>query len=129
MTYVVDTHSLVWFLEGDARLSSAARAALTDPSVQIVIPTMVLVEIVFLYSRHRITTALPAAFAHISAAPNCKIHPLDETVTQHIPTSLTIHDAIIVATAIVYRDVLGERTAIITKDAQIAASGVVAVIW
>jgi PIN domain nuclease of toxin-antitoxin system len=129
MTHVVDTHSLVWFLEADPRLSPAARTALSDPTIQVIIPAMVLVEILFLYSRHRIALNLTAALARISSTPNCKIHPLDETVAQHIPTSLNIHDAIIVATALVYRDLLGENTSVITKDAQIIASGLIQVIW
>lgn len=54
MIYVVDTHAVVWFLEGDSRLSKAARDALNDANIQLVMPTIVLAEIVFLYARHRI---------------------------------------------------------------------------
>ena len=42
---------------------------------------------------------------------------------------LDIHDAIIVATAKVFRDVLGEEVRIITKNAQIAASGLIPIVW
>jgi PIN domain nuclease of toxin-antitoxin system len=129
MTYIVDTHPFVWFLENDPRLSSAARNCLQDPAAKLVLPTMVLVEIAFLSARRRITADLPIVYAHLASAPNCKVHPLDEVVVQHVPTTLNIHDAIIVATAIVHRDVMGETTAILTKDAQIAASGLVQVIW
>ena len=128
MTHIPDTHTLVWFLEANPRLTPAALAALSDPGVQVVIPAMVLVELLFLYSRRRIALGLPAVLSHISRASNCKIHPLDETVVQQIPTSLNIHDAIIVATALVYRDVLDEKTSVITKDARIIASGLIPVI-
>jgi len=30
MVYIVDTHALVWFLEGNKRLSETARALLSD---------------------------------------------------------------------------------------------------
>jgi len=39
-------------------------------------------------------------------AVNCVLYPLDEQVAMRIPPWLNIHDAIIVATALVYRDML-----------------------
>lgn len=48
MTYVVDTHALIWHLEAGPRLSEAARKILTDPQSQLVIPTIVLAEMAFL---------------------------------------------------------------------------------
>jgi len=129
MIYVVDTHAIVWFLEGDARLSKAAYNALINIDAQLVIPTIVLAEITFLYAKHRVTIGLAEVIAYITSAENCVIYPLDETVIDHIPTSLDIHDAIIVATALVFRDVLEENTAVITKDGKIGTSGLVNVIW
>jgi len=129
MTYIVDTHAIVWFLEGDTRLSKAAYNALSDINAQLVVPTMVLVEITFLYAKHRITISLAEVLTYITSAENCVIYPLDETVVDHIPTSLDIHDAIIVATALIFRDVLEENTAVITKDGKIGTSGLVNVIW
>jgi PIN domain nuclease of toxin-antitoxin system len=129
MTYVVDTHALVWFLEGSLRLSVAARTALSDTAAQVVVPTIVLAEITFLYARHRIAIDLPHVLAHIASAANCLAYPLDGAVVECLPTTLNIHDAIIVATALVFQDVLSERTAVVTKDADITASGLVEVLW
>lgn len=58
-----------------------------------------------------------------------KTHHVDESVVTHLPTILNIHDAIIVATAIVFRDVVGEPTALVTCDEQIRKSGLIEVIW
>ena len=129
MTYVVDTHALVWFLEGSSRLSTAAQNALIDTTAQVVIPTIVLAEITFLYARHRITIDLPHVLAHMASAANCLVYPLDGAVVERLPTTLNIHDAIIVATALVFRDVLSERTAVVTKDADITTSGLINVLW
>jgi PIN domain nuclease of toxin-antitoxin system len=129
MTYVTDTHPLVWLLANSSRLSPTARGLYHDPNVRIVIPTIVLVEIRFLYSRGRITVDLPTALAQISNAGNCLIHSLDERVVDLLPTSLDIHDAIIVGTALIYRDLLGEATALITRDAEITSSGLISVVW
>jgi PIN domain nuclease of toxin-antitoxin system len=129
MTYVVDTHALIWFLEGSSRLSMAAQNALIDRTVQVVVPTIVLSEITFLYARHRIAIDLPHVLAHMASAANCLVYPLDGAVVERLPTTLNIHDAIIVATALVFRDVLSENTAVVTKDADITASGLINVLW
>jgi PIN domain nuclease of toxin-antitoxin system len=122
-------HALVWFLESSPRLSTAAQNALTDRTTQVVVPTIVLAEITFLYARQRITIDLPHVLTHIASAANCLVYPLDGTVVERLPTTLNIHDAVIVATALVFRDVLHESTAVVTQDADITASGLIAVLW
>jgi hypothetical protein len=106
-----------------------ARSAFRDTSAQIVIPTIVLVEIKFLYSRSRITVDLPTTLAYIAARANGQIYSLDERVVDRLPTTLDIHDAIIVGTALVYRDLLSQQVALITRDTAITASGLVPVVW
>jgi PIN domain nuclease of toxin-antitoxin system len=129
VTYVTDTHPLVWFLDASLRLSQTARDALRDPTVQIVIPAIVLAEVKFLHGRSRIRVDLPTLLAHAAASSNLRIHPLDETVAERLPTTLNIHDGLIVATALTLRDVLGETVAVITRDAEITACGLVPAIW
>ena len=129
MVYVVDTHSFVWFLEDNPRLGAQAKTILSDPSARLVIPTIVLAEIVFLYARKRIGVDVQSVLSHVVRSVNCVIYPLDQTVVEFLPTELDIHDAIIVATAKVFRDVLGEEVRIITKNAQIAASGLIPIVW
>jgi PIN domain nuclease of toxin-antitoxin system len=34
MKYVIDTHALIWFLEGNSRLGENAKNVLTDPNSQ-----------------------------------------------------------------------------------------------
>jgi PIN domain nuclease of toxin-antitoxin system len=127
--YIVDTHSLIWLLETNPRLSPKAREVLKDRGARMIIPTIVLAEIAFLAARRRVVVDLPQVFAHVAGATNCFIHPFDEAVLGHLPTTLEIHDGIIVATALMFRDMLGEATAVITKDHEITESGLVDVIW
>ncbi|MBM4032792.1 MAG: type II toxin-antitoxin system VapC family toxin [Planctomycetes bacterium] len=129
MTYVVDTHALVWFLEKNRRLSPAARAAMKDPTAELVIPTIALAEIAHLYPRKRIRVDLSGVFTHVAAASNCIIYPLDEAVVERLPAALSIHDAIITATALVLREALDPDTSVITRDAEIRTSGLVRVVW
>src|SRR5688572_28068790 len=123
MIYVPDTHALVWFLEDDPRLSPAADVALQDPTVNFVVPTIVLVEIQFLYAKQRTTIDLETVYRELLNTPNFAVHSLDEEIVALIPTDLNIHDSIIVATALYYRDIRQEPTALITKDGPITNSG------
>jgi PIN domain nuclease of toxin-antitoxin system len=129
MTYVTDTHPLIWFLDRNQRLSPGAGQAFSDPSARIAVPTIVLVEIKFLFSRNRVTIDLPTTLHYVANTANCTIAPMDERVVDRLPTTLNIHDAIIVGTALVHRDVLGDQVALITRDAEITASGLLQVIW
>jgi PIN domain nuclease of toxin-antitoxin system len=129
MVYVIDTHSLIWFLEGSRRLPSKAKALLLDDNHFKVIPSIVLAEMFYLYSKHRIVTHVKRASEMIQASRNCIVYPLDENVIEKLSPELDIHDGIICATALVYRDVLGHDVAVITKDETIAEKGLVKTVW
>ncbi len=129
MVHIVDSHALIWFLEGDERLGANAKAILTDPDARLVLPTIVLAEIAYLYGRKRIKTNVGKILADVASADNCIVYPLDERVVERLPEGLELHDAIVVATAIVYRDVLGEQVVIVTKDRSITGSGLAPLIW
>ena len=129
MIYVVDTHPLVWFLEGSPKLSEDVREILSSPDTQIVIPMIVLAEIVYLYDKKRITTATEEVKDLVGQCENCTLYPLDESVIEKIPTGLDIHDGLIVATALVFQEDLGEEVTVLTKDREITESNVVRVKW
>src|SRR5438876_9357797 len=102
MIYVTDTHPLIWLLGDNARLSAVARNAFDDPDARVVIPTIVLAEIKHLFARGRIAVNLESVLAHVAGGSDCTIYSLDETVVARLPTSLDIHDAVIVGTARVH---------------------------
>ena len=129
MTYVLDTHPIVWFLEGSGRLSTQAGTILRDPSHRFILPTIVLVEITYLYTKGRIAVDIAVVQQRLVAAVNCVLYPLDAQVAMRIPTGLNIHDAIIVATALVYRDILHEPVAVITKNGEITRAGLINTVW
>lgn len=128
MTYVIDTHTLIWFAEGNSRLSATAKTALTDISVQIIVP-IVLVEARYLFAAKRIKISLAELYQEVLNFANCAIYPLDEEVVDRIPENLNIHDAIITATALVYRDVIGHQVKLVTKDGRIRDSRLIDVLW
>ena len=56
--YVADTHALIWYLENSPRLGSQARVAFDAcdrGEIQIYVPTICLVEIVYLMEKGRIS--------------------------------------------------------------------------
>ena len=129
MICIVDTHALVWFLEGNKRLSAVAQAALADPHNQLVLPTLVLAEANHLYSRKRISVSASRMLSEVANAENCTVYPLDENVAMRVSGELDIHDAIIVATALVYRELSTDTVVVVTRDEAIIRSGLVQTIW
>ena len=125
MTYVLDTPTLVWYISNDPRLSPQAQTIMDNPLSEFVIPTMVLVEVQFLNAKKRFATDLSTVYTDFIEAKNCTVHPLDEEVVSQIPTGLDIHDSVITATALVYRDVFQQPVTLITKDGKITQSGLI----
>lgn len=129
MIYVPDTHAIVWFLDKDPRLSPVAKNTLANSNTVLIVPTMVLVEITHLYGRGRINISPATVEQKILKSINCSVHALDEEVVGKIPASLDIHDAIIVATALVLRDIRQLPVTLITKDTKITQSGLIQTLW
>lgn len=81
MKYVIDTHALIWFLEGNSRLGANANAILSNPDSQLVIPATTLAEAVWIVERGR--TSIPSAknlLSAVEADPRVVIYPLDKDV-------------------------------------------------
>ncbi len=103
--YTTDTHPLVWHLRRSRRLSAKAQACFQAADLgqaQIIIPTMVLVEVMYLAEHNRITTQLNEVLTLVRTSTNYLIAPLDEaivTVAQTLPITVELHDRLIAATA------------------------------
>ena len=128
--HIVDTHALVWFLEKSSKLGKDARKALIDPDSIIVIPSIVLAEIRFLFAKEKVRASLDHVFNVIRDNPGCIIHPLDTDIVIIMPTTLEIHDAIITGTALFFENKFDpEDVVVITKDKEIIESRLVKTVW
>ena len=61
---VVDTHTIVWYLSNDPRLSAKAIAALDQATIEgdpIHVPSVCLVELTYLVEKGRLRTAAPTS--------------------------------------------------------------------
>jgi len=67
--------------------------------------------------------------SEVANAENCTVYPLDENVAMRVSGELDIHDAIIVATALVYRELSTDTVVVVTRDEAIIRSGLVQTIW
>lgn len=128
-TVVVDTHALVWYIDGDKRLSKAAEASLDDPTASLIIPTIVLAEVRHLFAKRRIPVSFGDVVDAIEADPRCVVYPFDFACVQALDERLDLHDGIIAATTVVFRDSVDPSTALVTRDSAMRAAGIVATVW
>ncbi len=131
--FVTDTHPLLWHILSEGRLSEAAQAVFTEADTglhQILIPSIVLVEAIYLAEKKRIDmAALDHLFFMLDLAPdNYGVIPLDIGVVRTLRSIdreklPEMPDRVIAATA----KYLG--LTLVTGDSDIAASGAVNVLW
>lgn len=131
--YVTDTHALVWHLQASPKLSQTGQAIFNDADRgvnEITVPSIVLVELVFLAERKRIDRALVArAFNALEPSSiNYRIAPLDLPIVRTMqdigPDKIPeMPDRIIAATA----KHLG--ISLITRDKAISYSRLVNTVW
>jgi len=127
--YVLDTHALVWYLDNDERLSRRVRKILEKEDVVLVIPTIVLAEIKYLFSKKRIGLSFTRVNDALRQDYRVRIHPFDFSCVEALNTEFDLHDGMIVATAMLFRDNFNKNTAIVTKDEKIRKSGIIKTIW
>ena len=53
---------------------------------------------------------------------------MDEDVVERMPEGLNIHDALIVATGLVYKNILGQDVIMLTEDEEIIKTAVLPVV-
>lgn len=132
-TYVTDTHALLWHLVGSDRLSARVRSIFRQADVNeshIIVPTIVLVEIVYLIEKARIPDEIIEKLIELleTSASNYRLSPIRPATMRSmrtIPYAMIpdMPDRIIAATA----KELG--LPLITKDQKILSANVVTVIW
>lgn len=131
--YVTDTHSLLWYLSGNRRLSKKATDIFNNAdegNVQIYIPAIVLVEIVYIMEKAKIPKkSINLVIDLLDSSPSnyllCQITPRTIHALQSLQRSLVpdMPDRIIAATAFEL------RLPLITKDKMIIKSKLIKTIW
>ncbi len=129
MIYLVDTHALVWYLNGDAHLGSYAKEIFEKAEkgeVTLVITTISLLELLFICKKKNSILQFKEIIHKLSISINYVIYDLDLQVVMaciDLNNIDEMHDRIITATS----RLMGAP--IITCDRSIRESGYVKVLW
>ena len=127
--YLADTHSLLWYFTRPDLLGEAAQSALDDVAAKnadLIVPVIVLMELIFVIEKRSLRVDFERILDHLQSSPNVRIlnlsleRALDCLSLKAIPE---MHDRLIVAEAIASDAIL------ITRDKEISASGLVAIVW
>jgi PIN domain nuclease of toxin-antitoxin system len=130
--YVVDTHALLWHMQGDSKLGRAAKAILDDPKSELYLPSIALAEACWIVEIGR--TTIPSVndlLTVVDADPRIKIVPLDrDVINETLPLNAIseMHDRQIVATSL-FLQRRGHTVVLLTKDANIIASKLINIVW
>lgn len=130
--FILDTHALIWYLEGNPKLGHHAKVVINDPSSEMVLPLIALAEAVDIVSKGR--TSLPNVvdlLDDVRNEPRIEIVPLTlDILEQSLLATLVpeMHDRLITATGL-HLQTLGYTVSILTKDPHIVSSGLLTVVW
>jgi len=126
-TYVADAHTFAAYLADSlpSRSDRIFRASEEEECI-IVIPTIALAELIYVFEKTRTESKIWDMFEKLDRSPNISTHMLDEEVLQTVPDIKLdeLHDRIIVATCEIVK-----AKELITKDEEIKRSGLVKTVW
>ena len=134
MKYIVDTHTLIWFVQQDKRLGTSARQALSEPDGELLLPAVCYGEACWIIEHSRTNIPSAAALkASLDVDSRFVICPLDRAVVERsqgldLIVINEMHDRQIMATALVLMDA-GETVVLLTRDANMTASSLVPILW
>jgi PIN domain nuclease of toxin-antitoxin system len=130
--FIVDTHAIIWFLEGNRKLGPKAKVVLDDPESHLILPIIALAEAVDIVEKGR--TKIPSTetlLSDILDDPRIEIFPfrLEALLVSRSASSVPeMHDRLIVATGLLLKS-QGNNVSILTKDESVVASGLLPIIW
>ena len=123
MKYIVDTHIIVWYITKSTKLKDNIIKILENPKNELIIPIIVLAEIKYLIARKRIIIDYKKFINTIVEMENIIIYNIDINVIEKLPLSLNIHDGLIVATGLVFKELFNAEVRILTIDEKIINFG------
>lgn len=131
---ILDTHALIWYLEGNPRLSHRAKKTLSQADCEMVLSVIALAEAAYLIEKSRI--AIPSIsdlLTDIKEDDRIEIYPLTMEIFERSLSSDTLripelHDRFIVSTGLYLQDI-GHSVSIVSKDQTITDVGILPVIW
>lgn len=124
MRFIVDTHTLIWWIEKNSRLSATADAILTSPTSQLIIPVIVLCEFYYYLKKTKQTEAYPTVYRKLEQDTRMTLEPLAADLVAAIPDGLEMHDGLIAALCLA-----SEGSVILSQDLSLRQWGGRRVVW
>ena len=130
--HVLDAHILIWFLEGNGRLSRDAQAILDDRDSRLIVPVTALAEACMAVERGRTRlTSYAKLLSAVTGDPRVELLALDGEIVSDA-ASLTaladLHDRFLVASVRVLMRRTGTAIVLLTNDREIVSSRLVDVL-
>jgi len=123
LSYILDTHILIWYFIGSKRLKRTVKEAIDEcrrKGERLLIPTIVLAEALDVAEKQKVKFDFEGMYQLIKEDESFEIIGFSKSIFEEsvkLKTISEIHDRIIVATAKFY------SANVITKDKIIKASG------
>lgn len=130
--HVIDTHALIWFIEGNSRLGLSAKTVMDDDASEMILPTIALAEAIDIVQKKR--TSIPDVgilLNRVLSDSRIQLHPLTFDVLLQSLSAATVpemHDRLIVATAMWLKQ-LGHQVSVLTKDQSIIDAALTPIVW
>jgi PIN domain nuclease of toxin-antitoxin system len=133
-SFILDTHALLWYLEGNKRLGGQARKSIAAPDSHLIIPIIALAEASVIIDQRR--TKVPS-IAHLLESlardPRFDIYPLTldifkRSLLSDLGRVPELHDRLIAATGLFLHD-NGYEIGLITTDQSLTEARLLPVIW
>ena len=133
-SFVLDTHALLWYLEGNRRLGSRARSTISAFESHLVVPIIVIAEAGVVIGQGR--TKIPSIthlIESLAQDSRIEIYPLTldifrRSLSMDAAQVPELHDRLIAATALYLHD-LGLDVGLITRDERLTTAKPVPIIW
>ncbi|HZS44570.1 MAG TPA: PIN domain-containing protein [Blastocatellia bacterium] len=130
--FVLDTHALIWYLEGNPKLGQSALAVMDDETSEMVLPVIALAEAVYIVGKGRTSiTTVSDLLQDVTGDNRIEIQDLTLPILQQSLAASAVpemHDRLIVASAL-YLESVGHSVSLLTKDSDIQSHAPIKIIW
>jgi PIN domain nuclease of toxin-antitoxin system len=130
--HIIDTHALIWHLEGNPKLGKSAKKVFDDAKSKLILPTIVLAEAIDIVQKGRtMIMRVNDLLQDVFGDSRIEIEPLTiDVLLESLNASAVpeMHDRLITATALFIQK-QGFSVTIVTKDDSIIDSKLVNTVW
>jgi PIN domain nuclease of toxin-antitoxin system len=130
--HIVDTHALIWYIEGNVKLGDNAKTVFDSERSILILPIIALAEAIDIVKKNR--TSIPdvnTLLNRVFSDSRIEIEPLTLDILQESLNAVGVpemHDRLIVSSALAIEK-QGFSVAILTRDNSIIDSKLIKIIW